>query len=127
MKSFQSVILSFLVLCSAVSSSAPAFAANEKEDPAFLQLLNDSATALEAVHSDIAPEMKAFAKEEADEDQGVKEPERTKEEKSARRKTHLKLYVEAATALETSHPELSEQLKKTAQLKAKKYASNPIQ
>ncbi len=126
MKFIRDMILSLLVFGVMLSSPAVLSAEKEKADPAFLKLLSDSAAALEAIHSDLAPEMSAFAKEEAAENESVQEPELTKEEKLTRRRTHLKLYVASATALETSNPELSAQLKKTAQLKVKHYASNPI-
>ena len=123
MRSLRNVIPGLLVLSLSLSFLPAAFAEKgHEDDAAFVKLLSDSATALQASNSTLTADMTAFAKEEADEAKGIKEPERTEAEKMVRRQAHLKLLRDSAAALQTSRPQLAADLTKTVAAKEKRMA-----
>ena len=116
------IMLVGVFLLSLLSSTV--FAEKANDAAALIALLRSSVTALQPSHADLAAGLTAFANEEAQEEadkaRGIKEPVRSEAEKNTRRQAHVKLLRAAAAVLQTSNPNLSEDLTKTADLKAKK-------
>ena len=133
MKSLKSMFtvtatLGAMFLLSSVSSGEQGLATKQEHHQAKIKLLQDSATALQVAHPELAKGLKEYADEES------KEPKEQKEEMGAheelegatekqaegRRQAHLKLLRESAAALQVSRPDLAADLTKMADHQAKK-------
>ena len=125
----RSVVAGLLTFGFAVLPCGISFAkeGHHKEDAAaFVKLLNDSASALQASNPALATGLAEWAKKETKEIQQKKSRKEKKELEGkneeamkVRREAHLKLLRDSAAALQQSHPDLAAKLSGKAEQKAK--------
>ena len=97
--------------------------ANKERQEAFVKLLNDSAAALQASRPDIEASLVKLVHEMQSKTEVKMEPgKKTENEKKERRTARIKIMRDAASALQQLRPDLSADLTKFADQKAKKMA-----
>ncbi len=120
--------LGAMFLLSSVSFGEQGLATKQEHHQAQIKLLQDSATALQVSHPELAKGLKEYADEESKESteqkegMGVhKELEGTTEKQAeGRHQVHLKLLRNSAAALQVSRPNLAADLTNMADHQAKK-------
>ena len=132
MKSLRSTLpvtatLGAMFLLSSVSFGEQSRAPKQERHQAKIKLLQDSATALQVSHPELAKRLKECVDEESKEPKEQKEGMEahkelegaTEKQAEGRHQTHLKLLRASAAALQASRPDLAADLTKMADHQAK--------